>query len=117
MKCQEVENMVLPYIRHQLTDYELEKFIQHIEGCESCKEELEIYFMVNEGLKQLDSGTGAYNIKEALETAIEQSKIYIQGKRIFMIFRYAVDTLCIMGILITVLLQLRIWWQAGFLNF
>lgn len=117
MDCRDCENMVLPYIRHQLSDYDLEEFIRHIEVCGNCREELEIYFMVDAGLKQLDSGgTGTYNIKAALEGSIEQSKLYIHSKRLFMIIRYAIDTLCVMGIVVMVLLQLRIWWQSGFIG-
>lgn len=34
----------------------------------------EIYFTVDVGIRQLDEGTGTYNIKGALETALEISR-------------------------------------------
>ena len=74
MTCKEAESLVMPYIKNELTDEELFEFLEHIEHCPECREELEIYFTVDVGIRQLDSETGNYNIKGALETAIEQSR-------------------------------------------
>ena len=115
MTCKEAESLVMPYIRDELTDEELEEFLKHIEHCPECREELEIYFTVDVGIKQLDSETGNYNIKGALEAAIEQSRQRLEAVMFVKIARYAVSTLCVMALILTVLLQCRIWWQMGLL--
>ena len=69
MTCREAERLVMPYINGSITDGELKEFLKHIETCEECREELEIYFTVDVGIRQLNQGTGTYNIKGALETA------------------------------------------------
>ena len=66
MTCEEAERLVMPYINGSITDEELEGFLKHIEHCPECREELEIYFTVDVGIRQLDEGTGTYNIKGAL---------------------------------------------------
>ena len=91
MTCMEAEKMVIPYINDQLSVTELEDFIEHIKTCENCREELEIHYMVDVGLKKLD---------EADVT--------------FQVARYAVSTLMAMALVVIFLLQLRIWKQAGF---
>ena len=113
MTCKEAESLVMPYIKNELTDEELFEFLEHIEHCPECREELEIYFTVDVGIRQLDSETGNYNIKGALETAIEQSRESLEAGPMVKIMRYAVSTLSVMALIITVLLQCRIWLQAG----
>ena len=113
MTCKEAESLVMPYIKNELTDEELFEFLEHIEHCPECREELEIYFTVDVGIRQLDSETGNYNIKGALETAIEQSREILEAVRLVKIVRYAVSTLSVMALIITVLLQCRIWLQSG----
>ncbi|WP_394527108.1 anti-sigma factor family protein [Lacrimispora sp. JR3] len=115
MTCKEAEGLVMPYIRDELTDDELKEFLEHMESCPSCRDELEIYFTVEVGIRQLDSETGNYNIKGALEAAVEQSKQRIQAVKLIKIARYAVSTLSIMALIISVLLQCRIWMQQGLL--
>ena len=62
MTCMEAEKMVIPYINDQLSVTELEDFIEHIKTCENCREELEIHYMVDVGLKKLDEADGTYDI-------------------------------------------------------
>lgn len=115
MTCKEAERLVMPYIRDELTDEELREFLEHLETCPDCREELEIYFTVEAGIRQLESETGNYNIKGALESALEHSSQRLQAIRLIKIAKYAVSTLSIMALIITVLLQCRIWLQLGLL--
>lgn len=68
--CREIEKMVMPYINHQLDEVQLEQFLKHIKSCSSCREELEIYYTVSLGLRQLDSGSGVYDIAGSLEESM-----------------------------------------------
>lgn len=107
--CREAERLVMPYINGSITDEELREFLKHIEGCEDCREELEIYFTVDVGIRQLDQGTGTYNIKGALETALELSRQRIHTLDLLETARYAVNTLCFWSVLVVLALQIRIW--------
>ncbi len=62
MECQEAERLVMPYIQDELPTPVLEEFLEHIQVCPQCQEELEIYFTVAEGLRHLEEETGSYNI-------------------------------------------------------
>ena len=54
MTCKEVEQMIMPYINDELTDKQLGPFLEHINACKNCYEELEIYYTIYAGLSQLD---------------------------------------------------------------
>ena len=47
MTCREAERLVTPYIQDKLSGDELEAFLEHLEHCRNCQEELEIYFSLN----------------------------------------------------------------------
>lgn len=109
MDCQEAQRLVMPYIQDELTDKELEDFLEHVETCPVCQEELEIYFMVSLGLRQLDEGSGSFNMKQKMEEALDASYRRVHFVRMVKIACYAVNTVAALGLISTFLLQLRIW--------
>lgn len=106
----------MPYIDEQLSEKELDDFLEHIQGCHSCREELEIYYTVYVGLRQLDSGTGIFDIAGALEDSLDLAWLKVRAARLRRIISYAVEALCATGVVTTLLLQVRIWLQTGFLR-
>ena len=127
MTCREAERLVMPYINGSITDDELKDFLEHIEHCGECREELEIYFTVDVGIRQLDEETGSYNISGDLETELELSRQRIHTLRLpptspealrilLQTARYAVNTLCFWALLVVIILQVRIWGQTGFMG-
>ena len=108
MNCQEAERLVTPYIHGELDEDQLEEFLEHIEGCENCQEELEIYFTVDLGIRQLDSDADNYNIKGEMEELLDQSRQHVRRTRMFQAARYSVDTLMIMGLTVIIIMQRRV---------
>ena len=78
MNCQTAESMVNRYIEHDLSVDELENFLEHVENCPSCYDELETYFIVHAAMQQLDS---TLDLRELLEEDIRRSKHYILKMR------------------------------------
>ena len=56
MNCQNAQSMVLNFINNKLDKEETRAFIEHVRDCKDCWEELEIYYVMLVGLKQLDEG-------------------------------------------------------------
>ena len=74
MDCKTAQSLVIPYINDQLSDEELENFLDHLKHCKECYEELEIYFTIHYALQKLDEdGKVSFNIqymlRENLKTA------------------------------------------------
>lgn len=75
MNCLEAQGLIMKYINNELSPIELENFIEHIEKCGDCKEELEIYYVLTTGMQQLDNDyVDTYNFHEAFEKQLEKSK-------------------------------------------
>ena len=115
MTCVEAEKMVVPYMKDELSPTELEDFLDHIHTCENCREELEIHYMVDVGLKKLDEADGTYDIVGDLKRKGAESYRSLRHISMFQITTYAVSTLTGMALIVMILLQLRIWNTFGFL--
>lgn len=109
MTCKEAERMVTPYINDELDGDELQAFLAHLENCPNCQEELEIYFMVDHGLKQLDQASGTFDIIGSLQQRIEESYHRVRRMWRFRILSYMIHTLEVMALMTAVCLQLRLW--------
>ena len=83
MTCKEARQMVMPYIRDELTDKELEAFLGHVGSCGECYEELDIYYTIYAGLAQLDDGDDPADMHDMLEDSVHASQKRIRGRHIF----------------------------------
>lgn len=54
MNCREAQSLIVPFIEDKLDEERLEAFLEHIENCSECYDELEVYFIVFSGTRQLD---------------------------------------------------------------
>ena len=75
----------------------MSEFLEHIEVCPNCKEELEIYYTVEAGIRQLDKDTGHYNIKGDMEADLQASRQRLHRIHVLDVARYAADTLIVIS--------------------
>ena len=83
MTCREAERLVMPYINGSITDEELKEFLKHIETCEDCREELEIYYTLIVGMHQVDNNQElSQNFAKDLENELNRLEHRVkQAKR------------------------------------
>ena len=107
MDCRTAESMVNRYIDHTLKVDELEEFLDHVESCPSCYDELETYFIVHEVTQQLDdqAENTVLDFKTLLAQDIRKSKRYIHKRR-GMQFAAGMLILMLTGVLIVFLIFL-----------
>lgn len=99
MECRETERLINAYINDKLDTEAIETFVNHIESCDSCREELSIQYLVEAGMKRLEDGS-AFDLQKELQTKLEQSKRkVIRRKRIAKLF-YVLEMAVILLILI-----------------
>lgn len=67
MDCKEAEKKIPSFLQDELEGKTLEEFVEHIENCPECKEELTIQFLVTEGMERLEEGK-SFNLQSALGT-------------------------------------------------
>jgi hypothetical protein len=54
MNCIETQRLIVPFINDELNIKQLEEFIHHVHSCPDCMEELQVYYVLLAGMKQLD---------------------------------------------------------------
>jgi hypothetical protein len=73
MTCLEAQSKIMAFIEGKLPDDELKEFIKHVKNCDNCSEELEIYYTLIVGMKQLDNEENlSTNFKNELNTKINE---------------------------------------------
>lgn len=79
MDCRTVQQKIMPYIERKLSDAELEEFLDHVQHCAGCSEELEVYFTIYYALQKLDSDdTDSFDMKEILRNDMEKMQMKLQ---------------------------------------
>ena len=76
MNCRIAEGMVNKYINHTLSVNDLEEFLEHIENCSSCYDELATYFIVHKAMEQLDEKQedSVLDLRELLVADVRKSR-------------------------------------------
>lgn len=93
MTCIEAQAMITPFIQDKLNIEQLEAFLQHVNNCPSCMEELEIYYAVLMAMRQLDEDKELSNnylddLKKKLvksDEMIRRSKLMKVRRRVLLI--------------------------------
>ena len=83
MNCIEARRKVTPFIKQELPDREVEQFLDHVEHCPDCMDELETYYMVYKTLDTLESSSHRTELdfKNMLENDIREVRRNIINKR------------------------------------
>lgn len=110
MDCKKAQNLLIHYINNELKDEELEEFLDHIENCKECYEELEIHFTVQYALQKLDEDDKvSFDIPKMLKENLKNSKTRVIRRKIL---RYASTCMMVVAeflLLLTVMMQLEMF--------
>ncbi len=107
MDCKETQRMISGFLEDELDVHSLEAFLDHIEECNSCREELTIQFLVEVGTKRLEDGTN-FNLSEELDHTMNDA-----WKRLFTRKRlhktaFLLQILVIIELAVTIVLALAV---------
>lgn len=83
MICNDARKQIVPYIKNQLSMDDTYKFINHVNGCSECMDELEIYYILEHGLSDEDDVV-SYDFKEMLNKQLADQKREIEDERLVM---------------------------------
>ncbi len=74
MTCLEAQTKIMAFIDNKLTGEELYEFVKHVKKCKNCSEELEIYYTLLVGMKQLDNNENlSSDFKKELDRKLDDS--------------------------------------------
>lgn len=80
MDCKEVQKNITAFLNGELHGKSAESFLNHIEECPECKEELSIQYLVKEGTARLEAG-GSFDLSKDLDELIIVSYKKIKNQR------------------------------------
>ena len=82
MDCVRAQKLIRPYLDGKLSDREVEEFLDHVESCPACHDELEIYFSIYQTLGE-ETDDGDYNFTRKLDEKLQRSEQYLTRRHIF----------------------------------
>lgn len=103
MKCKEAEKLIPLFLDDELEDEELREFMDHVEKCEECKEELTIQFLVSEGVARLETGN-VFDLQKELKMRMEDADHGMKSRENMRFVLYALEGLVAVALITLVLL-------------
>lgn len=73
MTCREFEKQIPDFIGRRMDYQGMKKFIEHVDACDSCREELVIQFLIREGMARLEDGD-VFDLQHELEDHMEEAR-------------------------------------------
>ncbi len=107
MTCKEAMQYIMPYINDEMTDKEVEAFLEHIGECQECYEELEVYYTIYAGLAQLDSDSNDFDMHNLLKRALQESRDRVQLHRNFNVLYVLSQVAAILSLLVMIVVKWR----------
>ena len=86
MTCIEAQKNKKPFIDDKLTSEQLEEFLLHIRTCESCREDLEVYYTIFASIKLLDEDKNS-NDQLDIKRKIKRAEEIIRRKRLRVLYK------------------------------
>ncbi len=110
MNCRQCESRISAYISGQMPMEEMQEFLDHVNHCPDCYDDLETTYTVIQGIRQLDSEDGLAKPNEmSLQANITYAEEKIHRWTIGRIARYALNTAAFWSVIAALWFQI-LWW-------
>lgn len=87
------------FINRKMEYRDLVKFLEHIETCENCKEELTIQFLVAEGMARLEEGS-AFDLQKELENRMEECEWQIRRHKYLKCVNITMEIVAVLSLIL-----------------
>lgn len=103
--CSQVAKWIPGFMKNELKIEELELFLNHIQKCRACEEELSIQYLVTVGLDSLESSNN-FDLQSELETALEMAHKKVRMHHFMIQAVFSLILLAAFGLFVTLVLFL-----------
>lgn len=107
MDCKETEKKIPSFLQEELGGACLEEFLEHVENCPECEEELTIQLLVTEGLERLEQG-GNFNLQEEFTVKMEGAEHRIRVHRMLLYILFCLEAAVAAAIVIALCVVFRL---------
>lgn len=96
MICKEIENMIPSFLADDLDTDDLREFMEHVDNCDECMEELSIQFLVLEGLARLETGN-VFDLQNEFEIRLDEAAHNLKRREGMRGFLYILESLVVIA--------------------
>lgn len=99
MECKTAEKLIPDFIRGRMETRTEKHFLEHVEKCASCKEELSIQFLVTVGMKRLEDGE-AFNLNKELSARLAVARKHVRIRERLQWGLYYFEALAVLAVIL-----------------
>lgn len=103
MDCKDVQKSIAAFLNGELQGRDAERFLNHIQECEECREELSIQYLVREGTARLEGG-GSFDLSKDLDVLIADSYTSIKKRRRAAFVVYSLEFVALIAVIFILVL-------------
>lgn len=103
MTCKETEKMIPFFLQDDLETEELREFMEHIDECDDCREELTIQFLVTEGMSRLEEGN-VFDLQNELRYRMDEAGHALKRRESLQWFLYGMEGLVAFALVVLITL-------------
>ena len=90
IECKQMEKLIPQFLDDDLDNQDLSDFLDHIDNCPECKEELTIQFLVRVGMQRLEDGN-TFNLVQELERELTDAKKKMHRRKTLVLVSYVLE--------------------------
>lgn len=90
IECKQMEKLIPQFLDDDLDNQDLADFLNHIDNCPECKEELTIQFLVRVGMQRLEDGN-TFNLVKELERELADAKKKMHRRKTLVLISYILE--------------------------
>ncbi|ERI67924.1 hypothetical protein HMPREF1548_04426 [Clostridium sp. KLE 1755] len=99
MDCKQAEKLIPDFIKGEMDTRTAKQFLEHVDKCPSCKEELSIQFLVTVGMERLEDGE-AFNLNDELSARLQTAESHIKIRQMLQRGLYYFEAIAILTVIL-----------------
>lgn len=103
MDCKDAQREISLYLEGKLNGKKELRFLDHVENCPECMEELSIQYLIKEGTARLEDGS-SFDLNRELKDKIQHSRKEISRQTKWNIVLYVWETIAILAVVFILIL-------------
>lgn len=103
MNCKEFTRLMPVWLNEDLHGKKANQFLDHINKCDECREELHIQYLVIEGTARLENAS-SFNLDEELAAKVNRYKIRLKREHFLNVAIYWLEAIALVAVIFILIL-------------
>lgn len=103
MDCKQAEKLIAPFLEETLDNKTLKEFLEHVEECPECREELNIQYLVMAGMSLLEEGV-SFDLQKEMTQMLNEMHKKAYRRDVLTVFTYVLDVLALAAVIIILIM-------------